>query len=303
METGGKSRTFEYFDTVCTLRIWDGAPDVLEEGEALCARFHALFNKFDPESDIGRLNRAEGKPVVVAVETAEILTMAKTYSRLTGGAFDVTVGAVNRHWDFERGLAPSAETAARERGRIGAEQLQIRERSVRLPTGWAVDLGGIAKGYISDCLAALLKSRGVTCAAIDLGGNLLLLGESPRGGPWRVGVQQPGAPVGESCAAILAENVSVVTSGVYRRGFDAGEKRLHHILDPRTGEPAESDLLSVTLVTPRSVDGDAVSTACLCRGLEGTKRFAAAIPGAWALCMTRAGELQWFGPPDRLIVE
>lgn len=291
--------TFSNFDTVNTVAIWDGPEAVLSEIRKLCSEFEGLFSKFRQDSDIWRLNHANGRPVAVSLETARLLELAKEYGKRTGGVFDITIGSFNRHWNFRDGIIPSADLLAQERA--GYSSLHITGCCAILPAGWEVDLGGIAKGYITDRIVQLLRDRGVTCATVNLGGNVFVLGSRPDGSPWRVGIQTPGAPVGNYCAAILAENSSVVTSGVYERGFEQNQIRYHHILDPHTGMPAQNDLVAVTLVTPLSVEGDACTTACLCMGAKWSRDFCSSLPNTCALFLKKTGDLEWYGPREQLI--
>lgn len=301
MESNRHSITFENFDTVNTITIWDGPKAILPKLRQLCAGFEQLLSKFRQGSDIWKLNHAGGTAVTVAPETARLLVLAKEYARRTGGVFDVTIGSVNRHWNFRDGIIPSSGVLDQECRRIGSDSLQISGCQVSLPAHWEVDLGGIAKGYITDCIIQELKRRRVSCASVNLGGNVFVLGSRPDGTPWRVGIQAPGAPVGSYCAAVLAENASVVTSGIYERGFDRDHVRYHHILDPRTGMPSQSDLLAVTLITPKSVDGDAYTTACLCMGSQWSRDLCSSLPDTRALFLMRTGELQWYGPKEQFL--
>ena len=127
-----------------------------------------------------------------------------------------------------------------------------------------IDLGGVAKGYIADRLADFLRGEGVTSAIIDLGGNLYCLGSRPGGEPFQVGIQYPYEERQTTIGGLPAENLSVVTSGLYERSFTLDGRLYHHILDPDTGWPVENDLLAVSIVSERSVDGDALSTPASC---------------------------------------
>ena len=132
----------------------------------------------------------------------------------------------------------------------------------------AIDLGFIAKGYIADRIRDYLVSKNVTSAIINLGGNILCIGSRPDKNPFRVAVQYPFGQTGDMITTLSIRDQSVVTSGVYERFVEADGVRYHHILDPRTGYPAENNLLSVTIITDSSTDADALSTACFLLGLS-----------------------------------
>ena len=134
--------------------------------------------------------------------------------------------------------------------------------------GMGLDLGAIAKGYIADRMKDFLVSKGVKSAIINLGGNVLCIGESPEGRPFQVGIQKPFSERGESLLSLEITDQSVVSSGIYERYFEKDGVLYHHILNPKTGYPYENDLLSVSIISDRSVDGDGLSTTCFSLGLE-----------------------------------
>ena len=126
---------------------------------------------------------------------------------------------------------------------------------------------------LSNKLAEFLRAEGVRSGMINLGGNILLLGGKPDGSPWKVGLQRPREDSCEWAATVEAEDVSVVTSGIYERGYDKHGARLHHVLNIKTGRPVESDLAAVSVICESSTDADAYSTAFLCMGSERTKKL------------------------------
>lgn len=284
------SRTGFYFDTVVRVTLYGGREELLDGCMALAERYEGLFSKSIPTSDVSRLNAAGGEAVRVDGETAALLQTALQWSERSGGLFDPVIGSLTFLWNFgedrgERDLPP--EDAIREAlAHTGRDKLALDGVMARLTDPEArIDLGGIAKGYIADRMKDYLLQNGVESAVISLGGNVLLVGEKPGAQPFRVGLQKPFAD-GELLAAIEARDCSVVTSGVYERWFTHGGKRYHHILDPRTGYSAESGVLGVTVVSQRSVDGDALSTILLLLGEEEGLRFAEGLDGVEA-CFVR----------------
>lgn len=270
----------------------DQGNDIVEECFAEIQKCERLFSATAESSDISRLNRAEGRRVEIDPRTSDLLKTGLAFGKLTGGALDITIRPVSRLWDFS-GAAPRVPDAAALEQAVEAVDytgLHVEEDSAWLDNPEAgVDLGGIAKGFIADRLAELLTGRGVDSALIDLGGNILALGEK-NGGEWKIGIKDPRDP--DKLAAILPlKNRSVVTSGVYERNFTADGVFYHHILDPKTGRPVCGGLASVTIVSEKSVDADALSTACFVLGTEKGLELIESLEGIEALFISDAGEM------------
>ena len=252
--------TFFCFDTVCTV---GGVMDqsVLDAVVSRCEWFEQHLSRTIETSDVGRINAAGGAPVEVEPETAALIEASLGYSRLSGGLFDVTVGAVTRLWDFHEGVVPSPEDITEALSHVGYEGVRVDGTTVTLGDPLArIDLGGIAKGFVTDDLVALLADAGVTSAFINLGGNVAVLGEKPDGTPWGIGVRDPFDESGEkSIARVAATSGSLVTSGLYERQFEKDGQSYWHILDPRTGYPVKSDVVSASVFAARSIDGDGLT--------------------------------------------
>lgn len=259
-----------YFDTVVYLTLW-GAPDgLMDEVWAACERYENLLSKTIDGSDVSRINAANGKPVQVDAETYAILAEAKEISRLTGGAFSITIAPITALWSFT-GLTtntiPTDETRLSLLPLVDDEQILLGEDgTVTLPAGMQIDLGGIAKGYIADKVAELIREK-ATAGIISLGGNVYTVGQKPDGSRFSVAITDPLQP-SVSKSIIYTQDCTVVTSGTYERGFNFGGVRYHHILDPETGWPAQSDLVSATFVMDSSMEADALATACIVMGSE-----------------------------------
>ena len=265
----------------------------------------AQFSRTDPDSAVSRLNNAGGESVEVEEDLGRLILIANTYHQWTNGALDISIAPVASAWGFTEDSfrVPSQEELEELLRLKGRPQFSTPGivTSVSLSPGQSIDLGAIAKGYAADKILEVLQEYEVPRANISLGGNVLAYGGRPDGTPWRVGIQTPGDLVGTYCGAVLVENASVVTSGIYERGFDRDATRYHHILDPRTGMPSQSDLAAVTLITPCSTDGDAWTTACLCMGSQWARDFCSALADTRALFLLRTGELQWYGPKEQFI--
>ncbi len=228
---------------------------------------HRHMSVFSEGSDIFRLNESAGYAAVhVHRDTFSLLLLAKEYARQTKGAFDITLRPLSGLWNIsKRGNFIPPDTQIRKTlACTGLGRLQLFEdtMSARLTRpGMSVDLGGIAKGYAGDEVKRILVEHGCVSALVNLGGNIMALGNNPQGEPWRIGVQNPLRPRGEALFSLDISDASVVTSGVGERFFMKDGKRYHHILDPRTGKPAQKGLLSVTVISPSGTAADALATA------------------------------------------
>lgn len=286
--------TFLNFDTVNTISIF-GHEEILDEVRQSCARYEELFSRFRTGSDIWNINHAKGKKTVVSSETADLIRMAVDYSRQTDGAFDITVGGMTALWDFsgETIQDPKVSKLRRQAALAGFERIEIEQNTVRVPTDVQLDLGGIAKGYITDMLVQTLRQGGVTSGLINLGGNIYAMGVREDGAPWRVGIQEPKPASYECSTTVEIQDQSVVTSGIYERGYRRGSHWNHHILDVKTGLPIDNELAAVTIVCDRSVEADAYSTAALCLGEERTRALLNGKTGFRAFFQRKEGSNSW----------
>jgi thiamine biosynthesis lipoprotein len=248
------------------------------------------------ELDLVNLN-AGISPVAVHGELLDALEEARRYAELSGGAFDPTIGPLAGLWGIggDDPRVPAAEALRRALDLVDWRDLVIDRAAgtvfLRRP-GQALDLGALAKGYAADEAAALLRRRRDRRALIDLGGNILVLGEWPGRGTWRVGVQDPLEERGIYLGILNVRDKSVVTSGVYERYFEEGGRRYHHILSTEDGYPVENGLLSVTVVADRSTDADALSTACFALGPERGLALVEALPDTEAIFVDRDRNLR-----------
>lgn len=256
------------------------------------SRLEELFSVYIDGSDIFRINSDPAKPGghPVSRETYELLALALDVAEATGGAFDPTIGGPVRFWGIGAGNAriPSAAEdqeisemlRAVDWSRIRLRETRAEDDSsqtiylVSAGEGQQLDLGAIAKGYAADRAADILRECGVKSALIDIGGNLVAVGNSPKRRAWRLGLQDPFLPRGNFLAAVSVSDATIVTSGAYERFFEKDGVRYHHILDPKTGRPAISDLESVSIVMEHKGSGyssarsDALSTALFVLGFD-----------------------------------
>lgn len=289
------SRTeYHLLNTVITISLYDTKDEVLLDlAFGQIAADEKLFSKTISGSDIDRLNHAGGKPVTVSDETISLLEKALYYSELSGGRFDVSIAPLSGLWDFssDSPRVPSEEEIEAQLPLVDFRQIQIEGNTVQIPEGFALDLGAIAKGYIADRVRALLLENGVKSAIINLGGNVLAVGEKPDGKPFSVGIRKPFLEQNELETTVEVRDLSVVTSGIYERCFESEGSFYHHILDPETGKPFDNGLASVTVLSESSVDGDALSTALFAMGPEEGLKTAEALPNIEALFIKTDGSV------------
>ena len=236
-------------------------------------RLEQLLDRTDPDSEVSRLNGAGGEAVPVGEELCGLLSMAEEYSAATGDAFDITLAPVSTAWGFttDSYRLPGREELEALMAHTGMEHITLEGGTAALDPGTQIDLGAIGKGYASDKVAEILFAHEVERSSAALGGNVLAWGTRPDGQPWRVGVRDPGKPEDpNACLGILElEDAYAVTSGSYERFFEQDGTRYHHILDPATGYPADSGLVSVTIVADsRTEDGALAKNGAMCDALS-----------------------------------
>ena len=271
---------FLAFNTVVDIEAFgdDGAAQAaFNECLALCRTYERLFSRTLPHSDISRINGAGGADVQIDPRTFDLLTRAVRYCAESEGAFDITVGSLVRLWDFHQGVVADPAAIASALPHVDWRNLRLWEDFgtgqvrcfARLDDPAAsVDVGGIAKGWIADALMDAMAPYDLTGIIVNLGGNVAVSGKKPSGAPWKIGVRDPRNPENLLGAVPLSRG-SAVTSGTYERTFTAPDGTVyHHILDPRTGMPATTDVASVTLLCDRSIDAEGFSTTLLALGTE-----------------------------------
>jgi FAD:protein FMN transferase len=276
--------------TVMTHRAFGSrAREGLDAVRKEVARIEALLSRFLPDSDICRMNRSAGiRRERVSIETYEVLSQAVAFSRYAPGCFDVTVAPLVALWRTAAASLVPPEASSIERILPLVDDrdliLDAGQRTAGLRReGQSVDLGGIGKGVAGDRILEVYERFGVSSAYSNLGGNVVTLGCKPDGTPWQIGIQHP-RQENRLIGAVSVVNQAVVTSGDYQRCFiDRQGKRHHHILDPRTGYPADSGLISVSIVTDEFVAADPLSTIVFVAGLERGLALLKGFPGTEAI--------------------
>lgn len=285
------------FDTVVRIEILDAADeDVLKGCQDICRKYHSMFSNKIEDSEISRINSAGGNPVEVSDETVTLIKKAIYYSDLSNGAFDITIAPVSNLWDFhgETPAPPAPEAVNEAVSHVDYKNILIKDNTVQLLDPYAaIDVGGIAKGYIADLLKKYLKEQGISHAIINLGGNVLTLGSRLDGSDYNIGIQKPFDTTGEPITSVRVSNKSVVTSGTYQRYFEADGRIYHHILDPHTGYPCENNLNSVTIITNSSLTADALSTTCFLLGYDKSMRLIEQLGNVDAVFITNDNKIRY----------
>ena len=263
-----------YFDTYITVALYDTADEsILDACFDLMAYYESIFSRTVEGSDIWNINHSKGQPVEVSDETVDILERSLEYCEKSGGRFDITIAPVVSLWDFHEDAEPTLpDPAEMEEAlkHVDYSTIRIEGNTVTLSDpDAAIDLGAIAKGYISDGVRDKILELGCESALINLGGNVLAVGHKPDGSPFKIGIRKPfGESASDIISIVKADDISVITSGTYERYFELDGKRYHHILDVDTGYPVENGLTSVSILSKDGTDGDALSTTIFALGPE-----------------------------------
>ena len=250
--------------TAITLQVF-GARDksVINDSFALIDHYEDLLTVNRDESEVMDVNHAAGKhPVQVSSGTYDLVKLAVEKSRENFG-FNALIGPVVKLWaiGFKNAHVPTAEQIKERMALIDPFKVDLDDTDQTIflqKEGMELDLGGIAKGWIADRIKDYWRAYGVHAGIINLGGNILLVGDSPKrtSGQWSVGVQDPKEPRGNNIASVMVPECSAVTSGTYERYLEVDGHKYHHLIDPRTGYPVETDLSGVTTFTKYSVEAE-----------------------------------------------
>lgn len=270
-----ETKQTEFFlNTVSYITIYNmkekSATEIINNCFAYCRKYEQMLSKTIESSEISAINSAKGNWVTVSQDTINLISLANKYSELSGGKFDCTVAPVTALWDFnsEEHVVPNPSELAEAITHVDYNAIEIDGNKIRLTDeNAAIDLGGIAKGYIGDKAKEFLLDNGVEKAIINLGGNILTISPTDDT-PFKIGVQRPFDDQGNSYGILEIQNMSIVTSGNYERSFEKDGILYHHILDTKTGMPVNNGLYSVTIISKESAVADALSTTCFVLGVD-----------------------------------
>ncbi|MGL4790136.1 MAG: FAD:protein FMN transferase [Anaerotignaceae bacterium] len=264
-----------FLNTVSSITIYDKtkteAENIISEAFVVCREYENILSRTIATSDISKINSGNGDWVTVSQETIEVIEQGIKMGEISHGEFDITLAHVSELWDFanENPTIPSENVLLEAISHVGFENIEIDGNNVRLlDKGAAIDLGGIAKGYIGDRAREFLIEKGVTRAIVNLGGNILTINPETEDDTFSIGIQRPFDLQNALFGVLAIKNKSVVTSGVYERGFEKGGVLYHHILDTKTGMPINNGIYSVTIIAESATIADGLSTACFALGLE-----------------------------------
>ena len=286
-------------DTFCEISCYEDSKDksiaAIDAAFKEMERIEKVFSKFNKNSEVSNINRLAGLEKVAASEEVFKLTEKSVYySRISDGAFDITVAPLMEIWGFVRRhkSIPDKETIENALEGVGYKNIELdpKKLSVKfLNKKTKIDFGGIAKGYAVDRAKDVLVSRGIKNGLVNLGGNIFALGSAPGNKAWKIGVEDP-RNKGKLLRSFELTNRAISTSGNYERFFEIGGKRYSHIINPLTGEPCQG-IISVTVAADSAEQADGLSTAIFVMGEEKGLNLAKSIKGIKVLILKEDGKI------------
>lgn len=257
-------------NTVITLSASGGeAENAIEQARREIVDWEALWSVTVDTSELYQINHSNGQGTEVSDVTADLIGFTLSMAERTGGALDPTIYPIVSAWGFTTSSfhVPTQEEIDERLQLVGHEKVDLTENIVTMLPGMQLDLGATAKGYACDLVAEGFRQKGVTSALINFGGNMAMIGNSTDGDEWKIGVRDPNG--GNDLGVLSLSDCGVATSGNYQRYFEDEEgNRYGHIMNPETGYPIMSDLLSVTIVSKQAKICDALSTAVYVMGID-----------------------------------
>ena len=259
-------------------------PDLPDLARVRVDDLERRWSRFDPTSDVSELNRHPGHWVDVCPETVELVRRSVEAYRMSGGSFDPTVAGDVIRAGYDRSFPDLADRSSggHSAWTTGCDQIEIADRAVRLPTGTGFDPGGIGKGLAADIVVSDLLRAGADGVCVNLGGDLRVAGVTPAGGGWTIAIETPEGGRNPIAVVGLADGAAATSSTLRRRWVADGENR-HHLIDPFTGRPSETDLVSATVIASRAWEAEVLATAVL---LRGSQRGLAILGGTGAVALT-----------------
>lgn len=238
-----------------------------EKAEEMLIRYNEIFSANSDHSQLGMIKKMAGiAPQKVDEELYELIKTGKKHSLNENSFINIAIGPLIKLWriGFTEAHVPDKESIEKVLELLNPELIQLDEQNKTVflqKKGMEIDLGAIAKGYFADKVMEFFKDHGAVSAMVDMGGNVLVHGDSPSdGSDWNVGIQNPFLPRGNAAALVKIRNQSVVTSGIYERVLEKEGSKYHHIFNSKTGYPMESNIASLTVVADRSLDCDIYTT-------------------------------------------
>ncbi len=276
--------------TVCTVNLYEkGTKAAYKEIFDRLREIEARMSANAEGTEVDAINKSAGvAPVAVHEDVRAVVKAALRFAELSGGALDPTVGPLVKLWNIgsDDPRVPSPAELKTALPLVNWKDVAVDDVAGTVflkREGMKLDLGAMAKGYAADEVARIIAKHKIPRAIVDLGGNVMAVGEKQGGEPWRVGVQDPSSERGNHIGIVPVKNKTLVTSGIYERFFEADGKHYHHILSTRDGYPVENGLISVTIVADRSIDADCLSTATFALGLDAGMKLVQSLSGVEAI--------------------
>lgn len=286
-----------YFDTFISISIYEENESLVDKDKELitecfniCKNYELVFSHTNINSELYKLNSSAAPTTKISSALYDILSIAKEYNFLTNGAFNVLIGNIEALWDFKKCNIPSGNIINQQLDLLDTANYTLADNTITFNNSKTlipdINLGGIAKGYIADKIKDFLITGNVNSAIINLGGNILLIGEKPDETLFNIGITKPFTTTGENIANVQISNMSVVTSGIYERYFEQNGTIYHHIIDPSTGYPVKNNLYSVTIISASSTIADILSTSTFVLGLDKGMDLINSMDGIYAVFVT-----------------
>jgi len=295
------SRSERLMGTTITVSICDPqADELLAHCFELLRSYEHRFSANDASSELMEVNHQAGvAPVQVHPDLFELIALGTLHSQAKNSHLNIAIGPLVQTWriGFSDARRPAPEEIEQALLKIDPQQIQLDQENYTVflkRSGMKIDLGALAKGYSADLIATYLRGKGIKDALIDLGGNILTVGQHPiKQQPWRIGIQNPVEKRGNHLLVLSVEDKSVVTSGIYERHLEVDGQSFHHIFDSATGYPVETDLASITIISDRSVDGEIWTTRLFGESPASILNIVESLPGMDTLLVSQSGKIAY----------
>ena len=278
----------------------EAAEELAEKACSMLINYEEVFSANSDKSQLAMLKKtAPLAPQEVDAELYELIKIGKKHSLCENTYLNIAIGPLIKLWriGFKEAHVPEKEAIAKVLELLKPENIQLDDEKKTvyfLKKGIEIDLGAIAKGYFADKVMEFFKENGAVSAMVDMGGNVLVFGDSPsEGGDWKVGIQNPFLPRGNAVALVKIKDQSVVTSGIYERVFEKDGRKYHHIFDSKTGYPIESNIASLTIIADKSIDCDIYTTKLFGLDAASIIHRVNRIKGMGAIVITVDGKLAY----------
>ena len=286
-------RSFFSMNTLMTFTAYgENAQEALDEAAAQVAWADGSWSVTDESSEIWQANHSGGKAVTVSGKTARMIAFCLKMAEETDGALDPTLYPVLKAWGFttDTKRVPSPEEIGGLLERTGYEKIRLEGELLTVPEGMELDFGAVGKGFAGELAAQALREKGIESAVLSLGGNIQTVGSRPDGTDWRIGLRSPWED--GRLGVLRVSDCAVVTSGGYENYFEDEAGNVYwHILDPKTGYPADTGLASVTVICPEGRLGDALSTALFVMGPQKAEEYWRAAGNFEMILVTQDGRI------------